>query len=74
MKIENIESPFLLKLVREASKGSSTISADVQDAVEDACDDGDLISNWQSKLEDLKYGIEYYWWELEKYKMGGDSE
>ncbi len=70
MKYEDIQNYKLQGLIHFTEKhGSVTVIADMHDALLDADTDNDFIANFQSKLEDIKSEVEYFWFELELLKL-----
>lgn len=69
MKIEDIKNPKLKEQVSDANKnGSYTITADLDDALQDSNSDEELINNWQGRLMNLYNEIQGFWGTLENIK------
>lgn len=70
MDIENIKNKTLKELVISVEKNdaSSTIDADLEDALNESSNDEELIQNWQGKLESLYNETQHYWGGLENMK------
>lgn len=67
MDIEDIKNKALKELVISVEKNdaSSTIDADLEDALNESSNDEELIQNWQGKLESLYKETQHYWDRLE---------
>ncbi len=73
MQIDDIKNPSLKKLFEEVRHHSATIAADAGDALEESSSDAELITSWQSRLENLHEETQHFWGGLENIKQAPPS-